>query len=112
MAKECQCSKLERINFPIFEPSGKEFKEANLKEWEDSTSESSDNAGSLTNCDFPRNWAHMPSTVEYLPGMLTLNSPRTLLPEYASWSLVCLGASSLYSHNLGNKISNTLHSSK
>lgn len=41
------------------------------------------------------------STTEYLPGMLTLSSPPGLLPHYSSWSLVCLGPSSLYSHNLG-----------
>lgn len=33
--------------------------------------------------------------------MLTTTSPPSLLPQFPSWSLVCLGASSLYSHNLG-----------
>uniref|UniRef100_A0A6M2DWN0 Nonsense-mediated mRNA decay factor SMG8 n=1 Tax=Xenopsylla cheopis TaxID=163159 RepID=A0A6M2DWN0_XENCH len=42
-----------------------------------------------------------PSTTEYLPGMLHTLSPPGLLPQFPSWSLVCLGASSLYSHNLG-----------
>lgn len=42
-----------------------------------------------------------PSTTEYLPGMLHANSPAGLLPQFPSWSLVCLGPSSLYSHNLG-----------
>ncbi|XP_026465083.1 protein SMG8-like [Ctenocephalides felis] len=42
-----------------------------------------------------------PSTTEYLPGMLHMQSPPGLLPQFPSWSLVCLGASSLYSHNLG-----------
>lgn len=42
-----------------------------------------------------------PSTTEYLPGMLHLGSPVGLLPAFSSWSLVCLGASSLYSHSLG-----------
>ncbi|XP_013192858.1 nonsense-mediated mRNA decay factor SMG8 [Amyelois transitella] len=42
-----------------------------------------------------------PSTTEYLPGMLHLNSPSGLLPAFPSWSLVCLGASSLYSHSVG-----------
>lgn len=41
------------------------------------------------------------STTEYLPGMLHTLSPTGLLPEFSSWSLVCLGPSSLYSHNLG-----------
>ena len=42
------------------------------------------------------------STTEYLPGMLTVCSPPGLLPRFSSWSLVCLGPSSLYSHNAGN----------
>ncbi|XP_012270941.1 protein SMG8 [Orussus abietinus] len=42
-----------------------------------------------------------PSTTEYLPGMLHTESPSGLLPRFSSWSLVCLGPSSLYSHNLG-----------
>ncbi|XP_041989286.1 protein SMG8 [Aricia agestis] len=42
-----------------------------------------------------------PSTTEYLPGMLHTGSPVGLLPAYPSWSLVCLGPSSLYSHSLG-----------
>ncbi|KAH0955896.1 hypothetical protein HN011_006917 [Eciton burchellii] len=42
-----------------------------------------------------------PSTTEYLPGMLHTESPAGLLPQFSSWSLVCLGPSSLYSHNIG-----------
>ncbi|KAG7212648.1 hypothetical protein KM043_012931 [Ampulex compressa] len=42
-----------------------------------------------------------PSTTEYLPGMLHTESPVGLLPQFSSWSLICLGPSSLYSHNLG-----------
>nr|CAD7262909.1 unnamed protein product [Timema shepardi] len=42
-----------------------------------------------------------PSTTEYLPGMLHADSPSGLLPQFPSWSLICLGPSSLYSHNLG-----------
>ena len=38
---------------------------------------------------------------EYLPCMLHVNSPIGILPRYSSWSLVCLGPSSLYSHNAG-----------
>ncbi|CAH0673844.1 unnamed protein product [Spodoptera exigua] len=45
--------------------------------------------------------SRQPSTTEYLPGMLHSQSPAGLLPAFASWSLVCLGASSLYSHALG-----------
>lgn len=42
-----------------------------------------------------------PSTTEYLPGMPHSESPPGLLPQFPSWSLVCLGPSSLYSHNHG-----------
>ncbi|XP_042242622.1 protein smg8-like isoform X2 [Homarus americanus] len=41
------------------------------------------------------------STTEYLPGMLHTASPPELLPRWSSWSLCCLGPSSLYSHNAG-----------
>ncbi|CAB3373921.1 Hypothetical predicted protein [Cloeon dipterum] len=41
------------------------------------------------------------STTEYLPGMLHTASPAGLLPQFPSWSLVCLGPSSVYSHNHG-----------
>ncbi|XP_076035791.1 nonsense-mediated mRNA decay factor SMG8 isoform X2 [Oratosquilla oratoria] len=41
------------------------------------------------------------STTEYLPGMLHSASHPGLLPRWSSWSLVCLGPSSLYSHNIG-----------
>uniref|UniRef100_A0AAG5DQS6 Nonsense-mediated mRNA decay factor SMG8 n=1 Tax=Anopheles atroparvus TaxID=41427 RepID=A0AAG5DQS6_ANOAO len=42
-----------------------------------------------------------PSTTEYLPGMLHAASPAGLLPRFPSWSLVCLGSSSIYTHNTG-----------
>ncbi|XP_034828775.1 nonsense-mediated mRNA decay factor SMG8 [Maniola hyperantus] len=45
--------------------------------------------------------SRQPSTTEYLPGMLHAGSPAGLLPAFPSWSLVCLGASSLYSHSVG-----------
>lgn len=41
------------------------------------------------------------STTEYLPGLPTLNSPVGLLPQFPSYSLLCIGNSSLYSHNTG-----------
>lgn len=41
------------------------------------------------------------STVEYLPAMIHLNSKPGLLPTFPSWSLICLGPSSVYSHNHG-----------
>ena len=46
------------------------------------------------------------STTEYLPCMLHVHSPRRILPRYPSWSLVCLGPSSLYSHNSGIRLIN------
>ncbi|XP_064460631.1 nonsense-mediated mRNA decay factor SMG8-like [Ornithodoros turicata] len=42
-----------------------------------------------------------PSCADFLPGMLHSQSPPGLLPCYSSWSLVCLGPSSLYSHSIG-----------
>lgn len=100
IGKECQCSKLERINFPVFQPSTKEYKAATLSETEENLSVLSDKSGDLP-LEVERHLVRQPSTTEYLPGMLTLSSPPGLLPVYSSWSLVCLGASSLYSHNLG-----------
>ena len=41
------------------------------------------------------------STIEYLPNMLQASSPAGLLPRFPSWSLVCIGPSSIYSHNTG-----------
>lgn len=41
------------------------------------------------------------STIEYLPNMLQASSPVGLLPRFPSWSLVCIGPSSIYSHNTG-----------
>lgn len=42
-----------------------------------------------------------PSTTEYLPGMMHNESPQGLLPQFSSWSLLCVGPSSLYSHSTG-----------
>ncbi|XP_053379318.1 nonsense-mediated mRNA decay factor SMG8-like isoform X1 [Mercenaria mercenaria] len=41
------------------------------------------------------------STTEYLPGMIHTESPVGLLPKFPSWSLICLGKSTLYSHTQG-----------
>lgn len=41
------------------------------------------------------------STTEYLSGMIHNLSPAGLLPQYPSWSLMCVGHSSIYSHNSG-----------
>ncbi|XP_017784295.1 PREDICTED: protein SMG8 isoform X2 [Nicrophorus vespilloides] len=93
LSKECGCLKSERLPFPIFKPSGSDYKVAVL----DSEETLSDNNSEATDGKM----LVKQSTTEYLPGMLTTVSPRNLLPEYSSWSLVCLGPSSLYSHNLG-----------
>lgn len=42
-----------------------------------------------------------PSTTEYLSGMVNTLSPVGLLPQFPSWSLVCIGHSSVYAHNSG-----------
>lgn len=44
-----------------------------------------------------------PSTTEYLSGMVHTLSPAGLLPSFPSFSLVCVGHSSVYSHNSGSK---------
>lgn len=44
---------------------------------------------------------HQPSTTEYLPGMVHTESPTGLLPQFPSWSLCCVGTSSIYSHANG-----------
>ncbi|CAG9823382.1 unnamed protein product [Phaedon cochleariae] len=94
MSKECQCAKLERVSFPTFQPSTKEPKHA--KDSEENRSKPDKGGETLLEGEKEKVGA-----LECLPGMLTLSSPPGLLPVYSSWSLVCLGASSLYSHNLG-----------
>lgn len=42
-----------------------------------------------------------PSTTEYLSGMVHTQSPLGLLPQFPSFSLVCVGHSSVYSHSSG-----------
>lgn len=41
------------------------------------------------------------STTEYLSGMIHNLSPAGLLPQFPSWSLVCVGHSSIYAHSTG-----------
>jgi len=41
------------------------------------------------------------STTEYLPGLVHTVSDFGLLPLFPSWSLACVGPSSIYSHNTG-----------
>ncbi|XP_017059286.1 protein SMG8 [Drosophila ficusphila] len=45
--------------------------------------------------------AYSTSTTEYLPGLVHTISDFGLLPLFPSWSLACVGPSSIYSHNTG-----------
>ncbi|KAH8367757.1 hypothetical protein KR084_002438 [Drosophila pseudotakahashii] len=45
--------------------------------------------------------AYSTSTTEYLPGLVHTVSDFGLLPLFPSWSLACVGPSSIYSHNTG-----------
>ncbi|KAH8285784.1 hypothetical protein KR018_003922 [Drosophila ironensis] len=45
--------------------------------------------------------AYSTSTTEYLPGLVHAASNFGLLPLFPSWSLACVGPSSIYSHNTG-----------
>ncbi|CAL8143601.1 unnamed protein product [Orchesella dallaii] len=49
----------------------------------------------------PKLVKHNSTTGEYLPGMLHSKSPVGLLTLFPSWSLICLGPSSIYSHAHG-----------
>lgn len=157
LGNDCGCSDLESIGFPVFTPSTKDFRAAQLfsnkkngkvvhelRESEATTpqgntqglsfafvsgqSGESDLITEETSNVIPaktdreadasnaiviqvsdadseatkeKGLVRQPSTTEYLPGMLHSESPLGLLPQFPSWSLVCLGPSSLYSHNLG-----------
>lgn len=48
------------------------------------------------------------STTEYLSGMIHNLSPAGLLPQFPSWSLVCVGHSSIYAHNAGKNALTTV----
>ncbi|XP_039282793.1 protein SMG8 [Nilaparvata lugens] len=155
LGDDCQCgSALERIHFPVFQPSTTDYKAAQLfsktgcsvsrkesrvSSLKDGTQQGntqvlslafvSGQSGGVESSDMLLEAAakhsashnivirvsdsdsenskekgglvRQPSTTEYLPGMLHSLSPASLLPQFPSWSLVCLGPSSLYSHNLG-----------
>ncbi|XP_025415262.1 protein SMG8 [Sipha flava] len=174
MAKDCICGCLDRINFPVFQPSTQDFRAAQLFAKPPVIAGRKNSAGLLhtptqmghtqglslggvfaschsvdpindilgeesRNRELPdrqglisveltnrqknedtissnqivirvtdtesetkeKSLVRQPSTTEYLPGMLHTDSPNSLLPQFPSWSLVCLGSSCLYSHNLG-----------
>lgn len=60
---------------------------------EDSVNEIVIKVGS-TQTKVDKNVLRQPSTTEYLPGMVHMFSPAGLLPQFPSWSLVCIGPSS------------------
>lgn len=164
LTKQCGCSQLESIQFPVFQPSTHNFRAAQLfssanRKDSISRAELSTPQGQTQVCSLgvetmndnitaygsggqspptsdpideeaqrlssktsltpseshkvvievsddsenakEKSLVRQPSTTEYLPGMLHTESPAGLLPQFSSWSLVCLGPSSLYSHNLG-----------
>lgn len=151
LAEECGCDEFDVIRFPIFQPSTKDYRAAQLlnrKENAQKSDTSKTDLGAITpqdpyssvyiseqsgagsdvaldpsgqqsgsrttdqeiiihisnndnELDKDKNLIRQPSTTEYLPFMLHTESPAGLLPQFSSWSLVCLGPSSLYSHNLG-----------
>ncbi|KAI8043843.1 nonsense-mediated mRNA decay factor SMG8 [Drosophila gunungcola] len=49
----------------------------------------------------PDTFSTSTSTTEYLPGLVHTVSDFGLLPLFPSWSLACVGPSSIYSHNTG-----------
>ncbi|XP_063540160.1 nonsense-mediated mRNA decay factor SMG8 [Cydia strobilella] len=128
-AVECGvCSTLTSVAFPVFTPSTPTYRAASVKagsqEAELEPRASDGNSGCsgwsagdalspgsgeeesgpqylVPARDNEKVITRQPSTTEYLPGMLHTASPQGLLPAFSSWSLVCLGASSLYSHSLG-----------
>ncbi|KAJ6648296.1 Nonsense-mediated mRNA decay factor SMG8 [Pseudolycoriella hygida] len=148
LAKSCPaCSKLDKFDFSVFEPSTNDFRAAELERTSTELKESFDkqslndhspiftssqsqpanlSLGSIDNEDqnntyesdddsvneivikvgstpanVDKNMLRQPSTTEYLPGMIHMSSPVGLLPQFPSWSLVCVGPSSVYSHNSG-----------
>nr|XP_022343746.1 protein smg8-like isoform X2 [Crassostrea virginica] len=51
------------------------------------------------------------STTEYLYGMIHSDSPPHLLPRFPSWSICCLGKSTIYNHTTGLDLPGFLHGS-
>ncbi|GAB0091841.1 Protein SMG8 [Sergentomyia squamirostris] len=130
------CIKAEKFIFPIFEPSGVDFRAAEVVH--DTTHEelySEDGSNDGTTSQSPTDLSlkslqsageleressedvqefvvkvgemsaekilRQHSTTEYLPGMIHTQSLKGLLPQFPSWSLVCIGPSSIYSHGSG-----------
>ncbi|EEB14178.1 conserved hypothetical protein [Pediculus humanus corporis] len=152
LADDCGCDEFDVIRFPVFQPSTKDYKAAQLLgrrgdcrndliksemgttgtpqepfslayvsgqsdvgsdvtidprlSIQQTGSKASDletviHVSNNNNEDKDKSLIRQPSTTEYLPTMLHTESPSGLLPQFSSWSLVCLGPSSLYSHNVG-----------
>ncbi|XP_048007005.1 nonsense-mediated mRNA decay factor SMG8 isoform X2 [Leguminivora glycinivorella] len=128
-AIECGvCSTLTSVAFPVFTPSTPTYRAASVKAGSQEADPEPRASDGNSGCsgwsagdalspgsgeedpgpqylvpvrDNEKVITRQPSTTEYLPGMLHTASPPGLLPAFSSWSLVCLGASSLYSHSLG-----------
>ncbi|XP_059470994.1 nonsense-mediated mRNA decay factor SMG8 isoform X2 [Neocloeon triangulifer] len=129
LAADC-CDRHEKWAFPVFQPSIKDFKAARVAVDEDTGKQEKfsfggllsgmDEAAQMKDGDEfvdqqlflrmeemcldsakEKGLVRQASTTEYLPGMLHSGSPVGLLPQFPSWSLVCLGPSSVYSHNHG-----------
>ncbi|XP_059618175.1 nonsense-mediated mRNA decay factor SMG8 [Phlebotomus argentipes] len=137
LAANCSgCLKAEKFIFPIFEPSGVDFRAAEVVHddlGELYSQDSSNAATQLTHShtdlslktlddkmspekrkspedvqeivvkvgESPEKVMRQHSTTEYLPGMIHTQSLSGLLPQFPSWSLVCIGPSSIYSHISG-----------
>jgi protein SMG8 len=163
MAKNCtNCGKLEKVQFPVFQPSTTDFKAAEISMFDHSQFLASGPSNRQT--DYTENIMHLSgsqktqsshsnisidsigaenddeeeedvalpkdgpskvtedveqvtadkkamaeaellarqvSTTEYLNIMVHTKTPEGLLPQFPSWSLVCVGPSSIYSHNTG-----------
>ncbi|CAH1122260.1 unnamed protein product [Ceutorhynchus assimilis] len=107
--KECDCSDLGHMEFPIFEPFNEEFEAAAIQEPDEAMSvlpaiqETDEAVSVLPDKSVPHTPAKkgQTSTMEHLPGMLTLTSQPGLRPLFSSWAVTRLGPSSMYNHKFG-----------
>lgn len=124
------CGKLERLDFPVFEPSTPDPAPACEPHSEGvaaggdekshtpgdpslslalSLGHSTDSLERFGEGDAPEAprqkrpslLDRQPSTVEYLPGMMHSGCPKGLLPKFSSWSLLKLGPAKTYSVHVG-----------
>lgn len=76
-----------------------ELKERNEQQINDEPTTTNESFSSQQLSDAPVQ--ELVSTTEYLPGLVHMSSGCELLPLFPSWSLACVGPSSIYSHNTG-----------